>query len=624
MECLEEEVEEAVLSKSYSQSSNRFMSVPSDMSKFLLPSELLQEKLRAFSLSVVSGECFEILSQDSSEGAPHQVSTFAKDVADLGQCVVTFEETWDLEDTPREGQRRSSVKQVKPGALRDDAVTSFLAILERLDSQSFSKEYLSKHLQKLGFKLRDLVTIEIFSEVTGELEWDEDRELDFAEFADFVFRFRRREGLSEEEVIMMKRVFMLCDVDRSGEISRKELEGAFHDLGYQMGRWEINDLFNEADMDDSGSLDMREYLHVVRLHREHDLKKIVHVFETYSEWSEDQGCQIMQAEDAVKAVRALGYDPTGMEEPPSETVYLDNFFDIVDKQRAEQVKLSLGKTGFDPETADRFRCVYDSYCIGGSEVLSSAAFSNLLGGFGRCPKNREAQEELTAAYQHSQTWGTKARGLTIHKISDEQRLVSNFPKEISFLAFMQLMELLENESMYEQELKVDATARKLNLIEREVTAFAKIFDEWSEAPSIWSCSIKQLPGGINSPGIFRNKMSMRCLWNFIKETFGTSISEKDKAALDKQLAKWTVHGQLDWLGFLSVMCFMVDTDFAGLSKLDVRALLSRPTTAASVELPPLPELELAFDHRVTHMAHLATGQENRKQRAEAARNLLKV
>merc|ERR1719387_2641864 len=99
-------------------------------------------------------------------------------------------------------------------------------------------------------------------------------------------------------------------------------------------------------------------------------------------------------------------------------------------------------------------------------------------------------------------------------------------------------------------------------------------------------------------------MSKRCLWNFIKETFGTSISEKDKAALDKQMATVTVQGQLDWLGFLSVMCFMVETDFAGLSKLDVRALLSRPTTAASAELPPLPDL--ALDHRVTYLSpHLA-------------------
>merc|ERR1711871_1575193 len=210
----------------------------------------------------------------------------------------------------------------------------------------------------------------------------------------------------------MKKVFCMTDVDRSGEIDSRELESAYEDLGYQCARFEIEDLFHEVDCDGTGRLDMREYLHVVRLHREKDLARIRYEFDNGS--THEEHGWFMKAVQVPKAVRALGYDSTGIEIPQAPSFDFDGFVEIVDSQRGKQVHLRLGKTRFPTETVERFKEMFTEH-LSGSNVLNPISFSDFLSLFGREPKTRKEQEELMKAYHHAQKFGPKARNRTMHK-----------------------------------------------------------------------------------------------------------------------------------------------------------------------------------------------------------------
>jgi hypothetical protein len=233
------------------------------------------------------------------------------------------------------------------------------------------------------------------------------------------------------------------------------------------------------------------------------------------------------------------------------------------------VQLNIDRSGFSWTTVTRFEQLFMEYCSSDNNVLDSTALSDLLAAFGREPHSRIDQKELIAAYHHATSFGPKARKWTIHQISEAQRNAVSFPKDISFSSFLALMELFENELVFDQEEQVHQQTKILKLTEREVTGFRKIFNNWAVAPGVSMCAVNEMPGGLRSPGLFRNKMSLRDLWLFIKEISGGTIDERSRAPLERVLAGVvSKHDQLDWIGFLKVMRWMVDTDYAGISRLE--------------------------------------------------------
>jgi len=498
----------------------------------------------------------------------------------------------EAEEEDSDGEKVEVPPYDRPGGFRDMArlvgMTLF-DVLAKLDSHLFSEADAVEHLGGLEINLRRRVCDQIFGEVTDEDTWDIERKLDFAEYADFVFRLRQREGLTLEELDKMKNVFVLIDMDKSGEISLEELLSAFEDLGYHSGKWEIQDIFVAVDADNSGQLNVREYLRVVRIHREKDLARIQKKFSKFAKGSTNP---VMAAGSLEEAVETLGYDVQGMIEPQAPTLNFDDFVSIVDAQRAISVQLRVHETGLPEDTVARFAELFSAYLTPEQQnsdqglTLNPNSFAELLKEFGRDPKTKEGQVYLLGAFLHAQAFGSKARQMTIHSIPEEE-LQKGIPKAITFETFLCLMELFENELKHEQAKDVDLQIHEYKLLERDVVAFEKIFTYWAQAPDIWLCQVKRMPGGMNSPGMFRKTIHSKCLWKFIEEIWGEAhvddekkalqLKPRDKQPLERMIASVAHDNNLEWSGFLKVMCWIVETDYASISCIEDKTLL--PTVA---------------------------------------------
>merc|ERR1712217_677287 len=123
---------------------------------------------------------------------------------------------------------------------------------------------------------------EIFSEVIEE-GWTADTELDFNEFFDFMLILRQREGFLKQQVEEMRAVFTRFDNDGSGEISALELSDLFRHLGYSANLDDIHIFVRQVDENNSNQLDFREFLRLMRLHREQELANVREEFDSHAD-----------------------------------------------------------------------------------------------------------------------------------------------------------------------------------------------------------------------------------------------------------------------------------------------------------------------------------------------------
>ena len=66
-------------------------------------------------------------------------------------------------------------------------------------------------------------------------------------------------SLTEEKVEIFKEMFQMFDKDGDGTISTKELGAVLRSLGLNPGQEEIDEMIEEADRDNSGAIDFREF-----------------------------------------------------------------------------------------------------------------------------------------------------------------------------------------------------------------------------------------------------------------------------------------------------------------------------------------------------------------------------
>ncbi|KAH6664159.1 EF-hand protein [Halenospora varia] len=72
-------------------------------------------------------------------------------------------------------------------------------------------------------------------------------------------------SLTQEEISTFKEAFSLFDKDGNGEITAKELGTVMKSLGLNASDSELQDMINEADADNDGTIDFPEFLTLMAL-----------------------------------------------------------------------------------------------------------------------------------------------------------------------------------------------------------------------------------------------------------------------------------------------------------------------------------------------------------------------
>ena len=119
----------------------------------------------------------------------------------------------------------------------DITLKEFLKVLKNL-GQNLSKDEADKLLK--------------------ELDTDGSGSIGFDEFVSYMKKTRIEEEVEDEDIVI--KAFMTFDKDQSGSISNQEFRHILCNLGDKFTQEECDEIFKEADLDNDGVLNYREFV----------------------------------------------------------------------------------------------------------------------------------------------------------------------------------------------------------------------------------------------------------------------------------------------------------------------------------------------------------------------------
>lgn len=121
-------------------------------------------------------------------------------------------------------------------------------------SGKISCEEIHKIMKNMGNEM----TIEHIKEMISDLDDDASGEIDFDEFITFMQRTQTQEEITEEEEVI--RAFKTFDKDNNGWLSCAEFKHILCNLGDKFSDEEVNEIFAEADLNNDGRIEYREFV----------------------------------------------------------------------------------------------------------------------------------------------------------------------------------------------------------------------------------------------------------------------------------------------------------------------------------------------------------------------------
>eukprot|EP00929_Paragymnodinium_shiwhaense_P029653 TRINITY_DN16945_c0_g1_i1.p1 TRINITY_DN16945_c0_g1~~TRINITY_DN16945_c0_g1_i1.p1 ORF type:complete len:1124 (+),score=371.55 TRINITY_DN16945_c0_g1_i1:132-3503(+) len=232
--------------------------------------------------------------------------------------------------------------------LRDAIMNEFWSVFEESSgiNDKLEAEELPSVMQTLGYSLLPN-SIEEFTEAA-----EVSTPMDFEGLVNFAKTCYEADGFREDEQEEFKAVFERFDYQQAGEMDAVGVIDMIHFLGHHTGGDRAKQLIKKVDFNGNGSMDVGEFLRLMRLHREEEMMKIRAVFGKFRE-----GHGEMHIDWLVSAIEEQQETPSPkfireiVEELGSpEYITLETFVDISDKYRRVAVEKQRKNAGFtDPE-----------------------------------------------------------------------------------------------------------------------------------------------------------------------------------------------------------------------------------------------------------------------------------
>jgi len=126
-------------------------------------------------------------------------------------------------------------------------------------SGSIDKRELVRGLQALGCNPTEAEIDALIEEADSRL--NPNGRLEFTEFSDIIEKHRRTR---EQEVEALVEAFRIFDRNGDGVIDKEELREALTTLGFsKLTNEEVDELFDEVDVNDSGTIELHELVRVM-------------------------------------------------------------------------------------------------------------------------------------------------------------------------------------------------------------------------------------------------------------------------------------------------------------------------------------------------------------------------
>ena len=149
-----------------------------------------------------------------------------------------------------------SKKQNKYKNVPDDLLEEYQEIFDSYDVNGngvIDKKEMEAVLERLGQPATSKQIQKVFDELGGT-----NQQITFDEFIEFIKKYHLSKNKNSTDEIIG--AFQVFDKNHNGVLSLSEFKHILMDLGQKFTEEEVNEIFNESDLNKNGNLDYKEFV----------------------------------------------------------------------------------------------------------------------------------------------------------------------------------------------------------------------------------------------------------------------------------------------------------------------------------------------------------------------------
>jgi len=430
-------------------------------------------------------------------------------------------------------------------------------------------------IKNLGYTpLRSVVL-----DMLEEFDTDKEGQLDFDEFVNMMEVFRRTDGFNRENVTEMQDTFKLFDPKCLGEVGVLQVAAILRYMGYNVELEQAESYVKAVDFNGSDSLDFREFLRLMRLHREERLALLKDVF---FKCCDPATLRLSQSgvKDALNKLghkisgTMLGAFLSGMED--SKSLDLDGFVQVADGCRKFIIRKTRKQASFLDEEVETFAHAFRKYDVDNSGDISRKEMNALITDLQIEMKTVDDQQFYINLLEESRQSALKG-GVSQEEVGDKDT-------GITFWTFVHFLRQCQTQEDMKKVRNMNVNGNNFSKDQLEELQF--VFGGWLEKAAKKAGFINNdEDDDPNSSGSDLNESSddevevnpkdkllpMKMLWKLLHR-LGVSLTPthkeqlKGKIGLDPEsnIPADLRRTAIDHDGFIRLLTWMLDSNFANL------------------------------------------------------------
>lgn len=470
--------------------------------------------------------------------------------------------------------------------LRNVEVEDMMKQFQLFDSDgsgSIGRTELEHMLIEYGFTPLCKVLDEYFA-VINVNDWNN---LDFEEIVFLKDLYKKREGYTKAELEEMHEHFDLFDSDNDGILHCNQLSQLMRHRGFDVNVHDLQGLFGQVDFDGNGQLDFSELVRLLRIHREEDLDELKIVFNTSKTWANTVALESLESMLSELHLH-LDLDTIKEVKNAQNTCFLtfDAFVVIIDECRKLFVQGRLRYASFSNEEVDRLSELFENIDTSSNGFLQRKEINDVFRRLRIPMKTIDDQHEALSLLGEARRSALRA-GVPKEETGSSSR---NQPS-VTFVVLLHLLRILVEK--YEKE-GVDSdrrVANELKMSQAEIAGFRDIFQKHAiscgqAGISSWRrISVPEEGESVDTSDM--NDFLMDLVYgkrlavsehsvSFILKSVGVQFADEHLQSLSNMIESKAFHGgALEFSGFLRVIRWVVDTNFAGANEASLTIIHSK-------------------------------------------------
>lgn len=475
--------------------------------------------------------------------------------------------------------------------------------LREAEIEEFRKQFAACDADNSGFigaeELRQVITNvgymplrTVVKEVLEQVDVDHNSTLDFDEFVNLMAVFRKTDGFCAREVQEYKDIFdqFKEDFKDGPAVNCLELMDVMRAMGYVTNLDVVRKSVKQVDFDNSNTIDLPEFIRLMRMFREHELNQALKAFNEEL----DSGSSKLQLEQAKRALGNLGYNSSdemlaeatkkignlGGDEAEVEVFEefdFDSFVILMDILRKDLMEVRRKNAGYSDTELDRYKKAFEVYDEDGNGDIERHELTNLLVDLGIPMRSKQEQQQMLKALDVARN-DARVAGV-------EEELLGNMgDPAVTFNVMLFLVRALLTAADHAEVDRDRQIMDKTKFTPKEAEEFREIFSFWAEKAAALDdgkAAPEEAPAGSPGKGLMtpsggdsseapRIHLLTEDGMKRVVRSLGLIMTPQERHELDEKLKEGPTDkenpGKYGFFEFLVFMRWMLDTNFAHINE----------------------------------------------------------